>query len=64
MPANVMRHWKIHLTNRERRVGENSGVAVITIKGGRVVHAEHFILDLGQNFKLNWSAVFYSISTN
>jgi ketosteroid isomerase-like protein len=49
-------HWNIHLTNREGRVGENSGVTVITIKGGKVVHVKDFIFDLGENFKLNWSA--------
>jgi ketosteroid isomerase-like protein len=49
-------HWNIHLTNREGRVGENSGVTVITIKGGKVVHVKDFIFDLGENFRLNWSA--------
>jgi ketosteroid isomerase-like protein len=49
-------HWNIHLTNREGRVGENSGVTVITVKGGKVVHVKDFIFDLGENFKRNWSA--------
>jgi ketosteroid isomerase-like protein len=49
-------HWNIHLTNREGRVGENSGVTVITIKGGKVILVKDFIFDLGENFKLNWSA--------
>jgi ketosteroid isomerase-like protein len=49
-------HWNIHLTNREGRVGENSGVTVITVKGGKVVHVKDFIFDLGENFRLNWSA--------
>jgi ketosteroid isomerase-like protein len=49
-------HWDIHLTNREGRVGENSGVTVITIKGGEVTQVKDFIFDLGNNFKLNWSA--------
>jgi ketosteroid isomerase-like protein len=50
-------HWNIHLTNREGRVGENSGVTVVTIKGGKVSLVKDFIFDLGENFKLNWSAV-------
>jgi ketosteroid isomerase-like protein len=49
-------HWNIHLTNRDGRAGQNSGVSVISIKGGRVVHVKDFIFDLGENFRLNWSA--------
>jgi ketosteroid isomerase-like protein len=49
-------HWIVQLTNREGRVGQNSGVSVITIKGGKVVQVQDFIFDLGNNFKLNWSA--------
>jgi len=50
-------HWNIQLTNREGRVGQNSGVTVISIKGGRVIQVKDYIFDLGSNFKLNWSAV-------
>ena len=49
-------HWNIQLTNREGRVGQNSGVTVISIKGGKVFLIKDFIFDLGENFKLNWSA--------
>jgi ketosteroid isomerase-like protein len=49
-------HWNIHLTNREGRVGENSGVTVITIEGGKVILVKDFIFDLGENFKLKWTA--------
>ncbi len=49
-------HWNIHLTNRNGREGQNSGVTVITIKGGKVLLVKDFIFDLGENFKLNWSA--------
>lgn len=49
-------HWNIHLTNREGRVGENSGVTVISIRRGKVIYAKDFIFDLGPNFKQNWSA--------
>ena len=49
-------HWNIQLTNRNGRSGQNSGVTVISIKGGRVVRVKDYIFDLGENFKLNWSA--------
>jgi ketosteroid isomerase-like protein len=52
----VAAHWNIQLTNREGRAGQNSGVTVISIKGGKVFQVRDFIFDLGSNFKLNWSA--------
>ena len=50
-------HWNIQLTNRAGRVGQNSGVTVISIKGGKVLLVKDFIFDLGENFKLNWGAI-------
>ncbi|MBZ5672357.1 MAG: nuclear transport factor 2 family protein [Acidobacteriia bacterium] len=49
-------HWNIQLTNREGRVGQNSGVTVVNIKGGKVFLVKDFIFDLGDNFRRNWSA--------
>jgi ketosteroid isomerase-like protein len=49
-------HWIIRLTNREGRAGQNSGVTVINIKRGKVIHVKDFIFDLGENFRHNWSA--------
>jgi ketosteroid isomerase-like protein len=49
-------HWNIQLTNRNRRVGQNSGVTVISIKDGKVFLVKDYISDLGENFKLNWGA--------
>lgn len=49
-------HWNIFLTNREGRVGQNSGVTVLNIEGGKVARVKDFVFDLGMNFKLNWSA--------
>lgn len=49
-------HWNIKLTNREGRVGENSGVTVVNIKRGKVFLVKDFIFDLGDNFRRNWSA--------
>jgi ketosteroid isomerase-like protein len=48
-------HWNIYLTNRNGRVGQNSGVTVITVEGGKVTRAKDYIFDLGENFRLNWS---------
>ena len=49
-------HWNIQLTNREGRVGENSGVTVVSIKRGKVFYVKDFIFDLGDNFRRNWGA--------
>ncbi|MFZ1290997.1 MAG: nuclear transport factor 2 family protein [Melioribacteraceae bacterium] len=49
-------HWNIYLTNRTGRVGQNSGVSVISLKAGKVIKVKDFVFDLGENFKLNWSA--------
>ncbi len=48
--------WDIYLTNREGRKGENSGVTVIEVAGGKVLKVKDFIFDLGENFKRNWGA--------
>ena len=50
-------HWTIHLRNREGRVGENRGVTVISIAGGRVYQVQDYLFDLGENFLRNWSAM-------
>ncbi len=50
-------HWNIQLTNRDGREGQNSGVTVISISGGKVSSAKDFIFDLGDNFRRNWGAV-------
>ena len=49
-------HWNLQLTNQEGREGENSGVTVVSIKGGKVLLVKDFIFDLGENFRRNWSA--------
>jgi ketosteroid isomerase-like protein len=53
----VVVHWDIQLTNRGGRAGQNSGVTVISINGGKVVMVKDYIFDLGENFKLNWGAM-------
>ena len=49
-------HWNLQLTNRGGRAGQNSGVTVVSITGGKVVMVKDFIFDQGENFKLNWGA--------
>lgn len=49
-------HWNVVLTNRSGRVGENSGVSVITLRSGKVVRVKDFVFDLGENYRLNWGA--------
>ena len=49
-------HWNINLTNRNDRIGQNSGVSVISLKGGKVIQVKDFGFDLGENIRLNWSA--------
>jgi len=50
-------HWNIELTNQDGRVGENSGVTMVNIKGGKAVKAKDFIFDLGDNFRVNWRSM-------
>lgn len=47
-------HWDAHLTNREGREAQNSGVTVIHIKGGKAVLSKDYIFDLGETFRVNW----------
>jgi len=49
-------HWQLQHTNRDGRVGRNSGVTVIDIKGGKAVLAKDIIFDQGEDFKLMWGA--------
>ena len=53
----VVVHWDLGLTNRAGRVGVNSGVTVVTVTRGKVVHVKDFIFDLGDNFRRNWGAL-------
>jgi len=49
-------HWNLQLTNREGRVGRNSGVTIVHLRRGKVSLVKDFIFDLGDNFRRNWSA--------
>jgi ketosteroid isomerase-like protein len=47
-------HWNLQLTNREGRAGNNSGVSVVSIQGGKVFAVEDFLFDIGDEFRRNW----------
>ena len=49
-------HWNLQLSNREGRVGQNSGVTVVSIKRGKTFLVKDFIFDLGDKFRRAWSA--------
>ena len=51
----ITAHWNLKLTNRDGRAGQNRGVTVVHIKHGKVILANDFLYDLGENFRLNWS---------
>ncbi|MFO7742682.1 MAG: nuclear transport factor 2 family protein [Anaerolineae bacterium] len=47
-------HWKQRLTNREGWTSENSGVTVITVRGGKVAAVRDFLFDTGSTFRRSW----------
>jgi len=49
-------HWKLCLTNREGLQGKNSGVTVITIRGGKALTAIDYIFDQGEDWRRLWAA--------
>jgi ketosteroid isomerase-like protein len=49
-------HWDVQLTNRDGRKGSNSGVSVITIRGGKIARVKDFMFDAGDEFRSNWGA--------
>ncbi len=49
-------HWSVRLVNSLGREGRNSGVTVITVKGGKVTAAKDFLFDLGDSFRRYWSS--------
>jgi ketosteroid isomerase-like protein len=49
-------HWDLQLTNREGRTGKNSGVTVVTIRGGKVLAAKDYLFDTGEEYRGMWGA--------
>lgn len=47
-------HWEVEATNRTGYTIENSGVTVMTIRSGKVVHAHTYIFDTGPRFREGW----------
>ncbi len=50
-------HWDVTLLNRDGYEGRNAGVTIVTIEGGKAVHARDYIFDLGEEFHRYWSAL-------
>lgn len=47
-------HWEVEGINRDGLAAHNSGVTLFTIRHGKVVHAQDFIFDTGDNFRSAW----------
>ena len=47
-------HWDFEGTSRNGAQIENSGVSMITIKGGKVTHIHIYVFDTGEKFRAAW----------
>jgi len=52
----VVAHWDVKLTDREGTERQNTGVTLLTLKGGKAAQIQDFIFDLGEVFRANWGA--------
>jgi ketosteroid isomerase-like protein len=50
----VAARWEIDLTNGIGGRSQNSGVTIITVERGKVVHVHDYIFDTGQPFREVW----------
>ncbi|GIV96904.1 MAG: hypothetical protein KatS3mg057_1561 [Herpetosiphonaceae bacterium] len=51
----VATRWDVEVVNRDGWQGQNSGVTVTTLRGGKAVHIQDFIFDTGPAFRTAWS---------
>jgi ketosteroid isomerase-like protein len=64
MGTNVVAvRWDLRLVNRADHHGSNSGVTVVTLTRGKVVHARDYIFDLGDDFRRNWGVLMPAAAT-
>lgn len=47
--------WDIDLENKDGQAIHNSGVSVITLKRGKVIHVQDYIFNTGKEFNAIWS---------
>ena len=47
-------HWQADATNRDGYRIQNSGIHVMTVKGGKVTRVQTYIFDTGENFRTAW----------
>ena len=51
----IATHFDIDLTNREGLTVNNSGVAITTVRNGKIIHDQVFLFDTGEKFHAGWS---------
>ena len=49
-------HWDVQLKNKAGYEGQNRGITLVTIRGGKAVCVEDFLFDLGDIFHRLWGA--------
>ena len=50
----VVTRWEVDVKNRHGIEGHISGVTVVTLRGGKVIHMQDFIFDTGEKFLTLW----------
>jgi len=50
----IATHFNIDVTNREGQTIHNSGVAVTTVRRGKIIHDQIFLFDTGEKFRTAW----------
>lgn len=53
----IATRWDVQVVNRDGRQGQNSGVTVTALRGGKAVHIQDFIFDTGPAFRAAWGEV-------
>jgi len=54
---NATANWNIILKKHDGSVIRNSGITLLTIKRGKVLKAQDYLFDLGDNFRKEWSVL-------
>jgi len=50
----IVLHWEADATNREGYRIQNSGVNILKVKGGKVIHLHTYIFNTGKEFQTAW----------
>ncbi|HEX9895891.1 MAG TPA: hypothetical protein VGA78_18310 [Gemmatimonadales bacterium] len=46
--------WDLEVVNRQGIQGHTSGVSVVTLRRGKVVHLQDYLFDTGERFQAAW----------